>query len=514
MMLVLAGQLLLGSWLSAAPVWGQVELEPNDPCPSAQNFGPISLPWALNGNLDSSVDPDVDFFRIRGTPGMAVRIDLEGQSTGQGTLPDPYLGAFDSDCNLIAADDDGGDNVNSRLDLPVPANGLLILGVTECCDGGFQGGGNGTYLLSVQESTAIGSITGRLIDALTGLGIPGYYPVYGRAELRLCLSADCASSEDVASSYVDDESRFSFVENYFGEPLEPGRYEVRAFAERYEEQLVGPFDVASGQSYDVGDIALTPIPTIGSIAGRVIDAVTGEPLVALVDYAYVDLLLCTDYCYTVGSTSLDEDSRFLFTEDFSGLPLQVGSYQIRVSADQYRDAETDLFDVGAGENYDLGDIGINALTVGFSDVVPCKSVPREGGLCRFSVRVTNRLSNGLFGGKAWALVDGSSIGSVLDYTTFQLSHEGSINLAPGESRVVEFAYWVPTTVDNGAYLCVRAYAGEATPNAFFGTVGTADLFCMTKGFAQTFSPLPPGQSRALFDRLRGRTSGLLPRPQR
>jgi hypothetical protein len=191
--------------------------------------------------------------------------------------------------------------------------------------------------------------------------------------------------------------------------------------------------------------------------------------------------------------------------DYSGAPLLVGTYRVRVSADQYRDFESAPFEVAADEDYDLGDVGVGALTVGFSDVVPCKQVPREGGLCRFSVKVTNRLSNGLFGGRLWAIVDGSGIGSVLGDTTFQLDREGIVNLAPGESRVVTLGWWIPTTVDNGAWLCVRAFAGESTPNAFFGTVGAADLFCITKG-EDAFRPLPPARSRPLFDRLHGRNA--------
>jgi hypothetical protein len=315
--------------------------------------------------------------------------------------------------------------------------------------------------------------------------------------------------------YADADGHISFDTGCCGDPLDPGRYRIEAFALGYEDQLVGPFDVGPSEHYDAGNINLVPIPKIGSISGRVVDAVTGEPLAELVDYAYVDLLHCfPDYCDYVNNTNLDEDSRFHFTDDYSGAPLMVGTYEIRVSADQYRDVESDPFDVAEGEDYDLGDLGMHALTVGFSDVVPCKSVPREGGLCRFSVRVSNRLSNGLFGGRLWAIVDGSYIGSVLDYTTFQIDREGIVNLAPGESTVVNLAFWVPTTVDNGASLCVRAYAGESTPSPFFGTVGQADLFCISKGYADTFRSLPPRQARELFDRLHGRGTHRAPRAPR
>ena len=129
------------------------DLEPNNTCSDAQDFGAVALPFTLNGSLDGFPLPsgDVDFLRFTGTPNTAVRVDLEGQGTGQGTLGDPFLGAFDSGCNLIALNDDGGGNLNSRLVITIPADGILVLGVTICCDAGFTEGGSGTYLLSVQE---------------------------------------------------------------------------------------------------------------------------------------------------------------------------------------------------------------------------------------------------------------------------------------------------------------------------------------------------------------------------
>jgi hypothetical protein len=81
---------------------------------------------------------------------MDVSVDLEGQSTGQGTLVDPFLGAFDSGCALIAVNDDWG-GLNSRLVLTIPADGILVLGVTRCCDGDFNQGGEGSYRITVRE---------------------------------------------------------------------------------------------------------------------------------------------------------------------------------------------------------------------------------------------------------------------------------------------------------------------------------------------------------------------------
>jgi Tol biopolymer transport system component len=129
------------------------EIEPNDACVTPQDLGAVTLPFTLDASLDGSPLPtgDVDFFRFSGTPNTALRVDLEGQATGKGTLGDPFLGFFDSGCNLIAFDDDAGDGLNSRLAITIPGDGVLILAVTRCCDFGFDQGGTGSYQLNIQE---------------------------------------------------------------------------------------------------------------------------------------------------------------------------------------------------------------------------------------------------------------------------------------------------------------------------------------------------------------------------
>ena len=129
------------------------EGEPNNSCSGVQDLGSVTLPLTVDGELSGFPLPsgDVDFFKFTGTPNTSVRVDLEGQATGQGTLGNPYLGFFDSGCNLVATNDDNGVNLNSRLVISIPGDGVTILAVTRCCDGGFNEGGIGTYQLSVEE---------------------------------------------------------------------------------------------------------------------------------------------------------------------------------------------------------------------------------------------------------------------------------------------------------------------------------------------------------------------------
>ena len=85
--LVLVALILLGAGHIPLTFAQGVEAEPNHPCTSAQDFGAITLPFTVNGSLDSiPASPDVDFFKFTGTPGTSVRADLEGL-----TLGDPFL---------------------------------------------------------------------------------------------------------------------------------------------------------------------------------------------------------------------------------------------------------------------------------------------------------------------------------------------------------------------------------------------------------------------------------------
>jgi hypothetical protein len=348
------------------------ELEPNNSCQTAQDVGAVSLPYVLDGNLDSSAGPDIDFYRLSGTAGALLAIDHEGQSTGKGTLSDPYLGVFDSNCNLIAVNDDSG-STNSHVEITVPSDGVLVLGATFCCDSSFSGGGEGSYQLTV-----------------------------------------------------------------------------------------------------------APVQLIGSIAGRITDGFNGAPLRGDVDpFAYVSLLQCDEFgCRNINSQPADSEGRFLFTSHFNGTPLRPGNYKIVVSAYRFLTRETELFAVGNAENYDLGDFALTPHPVRFSDIQPC-AIPAEGGVCNYSLRITNTQSTRLLG-KAWSMVNGFGTGSLASLTTFQTELERDVRLNAGQSTTLRFQFRVPSSVTNGALICAVVYVGE-NPNALLQPLGLEPIFCLNKG---------------------------------
>lgn len=375
------------------------EIEPNNSCQIAQDVGVVSGQFIMDGLLDSSQAADVDFFRFTGTPGLAATIDLLGASFGNGTLGDPLLGFFDSNCNLLAFNDDSG-SLNSRLEIIIPADGIFILAATAYPDFSFVGGGNGSYQLMV-----------------------------------------------------------------------------------------------------------TPVTYIGSIRGVVTDAARGNPLSgAAAPFAYVRLLRCETYgCFDVNFQNAGSDGSFRFETDSGGNPLRTGSYMIISAADQYQQTQTEQFVVGEAENYDAGRIALPSYPIRFSEIQAC-SVPTSGGLCEFSVKVTNGLAT-RFSGKAWSMIDGSGLGSFANFTNFQTDTPVDLSLDSGKSIVLRFRFQVPETVANGAYICATAFVGQ-NPNALFNTSGIRVLFCFVKG-NNGFTLLSEQEMHAQIQQMQVRT---LPQP--
>jgi hypothetical protein len=468
--------------LLSTGAWAQiVEDEPNNPCPAAQIVGDAELPLIILGSLDSTPeDPDVDFYRVAGVPGQILQIDLEGVATGMGTLNDPFLGFFDAACHLLATNDDSGGTLNSRLYATVPDNGAYVIGATVCCDSEFQGGGEGTYTLTVSAPVFIDSISGRAVDADTSEPLPGDAPTYALAELRRCTADGCFAW--VNSQAADSDGRFIFTTDYDGVPLPVGSYELTIYANGYLAPTFGPYDVGEAQALDLGDLPLPPLELIGSISGRLVDARDGAPLAGFSPpFAAATLERCEDSgCYPVlFGFPVDEDGRFRF--EGVVFDLGPGNYRILSTADDYEPFASDPFFVGNREDVDLGDLGLTPLPILFGDIVGCEILPL-GGVCDFSVAVTNRTSS-RYRGEAWAIVRVFDGGDPNRRTRFQIGRMGAqnpnpqrINLAAGQKTVLGFKLEIPASASLGSDLCVTAEVGR-DPYPQFGTTGDRLLFC-------------------------------------
>jgi len=242
------------------------EAEPNNSCATAQFIGtPPDWPAAITGELvPTGAEPpgDVDFFMLQAPAGTRLRALLNGDTNSPSPLNDPYLGLFDSACNLLAQNDDFV-GLNSRLDFEVPGDGMFILAATGCCDGNFDGnhGQLGSYRLNVLvPPEPVQAITGRLIDAITNVPLPGNAPPYSFVELARCVLDNCNYLG--ANAVPDENGVFTFEVNFLGLPLDPGQYIVRASAGDYASVEYGPFAAASGELVDLGDIAMSPPPYV------------------------------------------------------------------------------------------------------------------------------------------------------------------------------------------------------------------------------------------------------------
>jgi hypothetical protein len=203
----------------------------------------------------------VDFFKMSLPPGSVVKVHHEGAPTNKGTLLDPYLGLFDGACNLLQVNDDDGTTANASLQFAVPANGLFVIAASSWNDENFTGQGEdgGTYQITVMPPPPpIGSITGRALDAVTGLPLSGVNGPTASADLFQCTAEDCL--ENVTSQSLTEQGQFMFHEDFEGLPLPVGTYRVEIYAEQYEQVSIGPFPVAQGQNLSLGDKPVQPWP--------------------------------------------------------------------------------------------------------------------------------------------------------------------------------------------------------------------------------------------------------------
>lgn len=253
-----------------------------------------------------------------------------------------------------------------------------------------------------------------------------------------------------------------------------------------------------GDSSGRYQLTLAPAPAaISAISGRVVDAFSGQPLPGdRPPFAFVELFRCSDDdCFDrefVNFQTLDNDGRFQFRQDFSGQPLPIGSYGVVALADEYEPFETEPFAVGEGEDAELGDIALIPPPITFSEIVPCERLLPQGGPCRYTLRITNATSAPLRA-LAWSLVDAFSLGSSLDFTTFEAtagSRGGARNsaitrrqhvvLTAASSATIGFQFDVPSFVRDGATFCTRVFLG-LEPRPLVNTLREGGLFCITKG---------------------------------
>ena len=99
------------------------EIEPNDPCTSAQDLRSAAGPLQVTGYKTQPFGNAVDFFRFHGTPGTQGRITLDGDFSKPNPLTAYGVGFFTSDCPSLPQGSNFTFGAAAFLDFTVPGNG-------------------------------------------------------------------------------------------------------------------------------------------------------------------------------------------------------------------------------------------------------------------------------------------------------------------------------------------------------------------------------------------------------
>lgn len=466
--------------MASTSAFAGVEVEPNNTCATAQGIGTLVVgsPVTVNGALVTPpTSPDVDYYKVTATtPGDVLRINLAGQSNGTDTLGLPMVTVLNSACGFIQ---NSGANDPIAFDLTIPADGVVILAVTSWPDWQLAGAGDyaGTYSMTLVEVQPVPSISGRLVDATTAQPVPFF-----QVNLNQCSEPTCSvwPIQTVGYAYSDAAGQFTFNSSYFGSLL-PGTYQVVAtdYSGRYLPFKTDPFTATSGTPVVLGDLSLSLAPVIGSISGRVIDAVTHAPLSGVgVPHAYISLSGCSTVSFgcSYASGYTDSQGRFKFTQDSSGRELFANAvYFVSVSADQYQQTYIYSPQLGQGANADLGDILAVSNPIRFVVQQGCSDVPVTGGKCRYKVQIINGAATRVRGG-AWATVQAYGLGSFVYSSVFQTDELQEMELAGATrtaraSRIATFDFTVPASLPLYASVCPTFWFGSDRDNPQLNVLG-------------------------------------------
>ena len=151
---------------------------PDDFAAETGTSGAVTVGGSARGEIE--VRGDRDWFAVELDAGKKYMIDLEGSSTGAGTLLDPYLrGVHDTDGNFIAGttDNHGGVGLNGRVRFTAEEAGTYYV----AAGAGGYGYRRGTYKLSVTEVPD---------DFAAGTGTSGAVEVGGSVTSDIEISYD------------------------------------------------------------------------------------------------------------------------------------------------------------------------------------------------------------------------------------------------------------------------------------------------------------------------------------
>jgi hypothetical protein len=313
----------------------------------------------------------------------------------------------------------------------------------------------------------------------------------------------------VGSVYSDASGRFTITSDSVYPPLYNDSYRVSITAYTYSAYVGTNFEVGPGADVDLGSLQLTPLPTIGSVSGQLVDGFSRKPIAGDSEpYPQITLVKCNvgDCGLFTSFASPGSDGRFSFTPQTALSLLEPGSYQIYVFADQYEFLTSPVFSVGADQHLDLGQIALQPYPIRLVNPLGCTSIPASGERCDYSVQVVSSLKRRA-GYQIWSTISASGPGTAYGLTTFQPQAARQISLRPGQAQTVRFRVDVPASVPGGTSFCVNVYIAADQRGFFFQPVNQRQLFCASKDASGAFRQLSEEEGRQLRQRLNGVPEG-------
>jgi hypothetical protein len=326
---------------------------------------------------------------------------------------------------------------------------------------------------------------------------------YGNIQLLSCSNDGCF--DFIANQQADNEGRFSFQVDQFGRPLPAGVYQVQASALGFETLMVDPFSVGDDELFTLGDIGLAPLQYLGSIGGRVIDALNSNPLAGnFPPYAMVYLERCENVdCFAVAIAYTDDFGHFVFNGiDYN---LSPGNYRLVGFADGYQQNISPQISVAAFEHVDIGDFALTPLPIQFGATLPC-TIPSGGGVCEFGIDLSYRGTDSRYIGKTWGIIE---FYSPQKFTRFQVGKRGIDNANPqrlslkrDQSETVTFELNVGQSVPDGSTVCGFIAVGQE-PEAQFNSQGEQFIFCSYKQ-SDGLIPMSEKEARKQLNKLKNK----------
>ncbi|HEX3528051.1 MAG TPA: carboxypeptidase regulatory-like domain-containing protein [Thermoanaerobaculia bacterium] len=381
--------------------------------------GARSLSFAYQGTL-----PQLAAVAVPGGASRAVTYDAAGNELAVGSATYAY-----SPRNLLAA-----------------ADGLAYT---------YDGRGVRSALA---VTAALGTVSGQVVDAATGLPIPG-------ATVRITGTGD-ATATDAAGNFTLTRAA--------------GIYTLTATAAGYLPATTLPFTLSAGVDSPVGTIPLAAAP--GRITGTVVSSIDGGPLAGV-------------------SVTVPESGAVAFTDASGAFALEqpAGTYSLILSLPGYADQTVPPFPLAKGTTHALGTVTLvaNPATItgrvldsvtgaGIAGATVTAAGPGAAAVRKAAVTVSGTTD----ATGAFALqVPPGTYALTLSQTGYATRSTAAINLGPGAS----YAFGNLTLDRLGAITGAVVKSTDGTPVAGATVTVTGTLNTATTGASGAFTlAQPPG----------------------